>query len=145
MTTACSTWIDKSRSDVSVLFCLCVLRYVERKNFLERVDHRQFELEKAVRLSNMKQWHRLTTHTRTENNFFFLSCSSLSFSNETGAVVPLQWAQTTVLARVYFRPGILIGSVCMEEGCCVCFHPCVTNDESQTLTLHPSCFLKWLI
>ncbi|XP_026222193.1 craniofacial development protein 1 [Anabas testudineus] len=29
--------------------------YVERKNFLERVDHRQFELEKAVRLSNMKQ------------------------------------------------------------------------------------------
>ncbi|XP_029379171.1 craniofacial development protein 1 [Echeneis naucrates] len=28
--------------------------YVERKNFLERVDHRQFELEKAVRLSNMK-------------------------------------------------------------------------------------------
>ncbi|XP_028304510.1 craniofacial development protein 1 [Gouania willdenowi] len=29
--------------------------YVERKNFLERVDHRQFEREKAVRLSNMKQ------------------------------------------------------------------------------------------
>ncbi|XP_053283734.1 craniofacial development protein 1 isoform X2 [Pleuronectes platessa] len=29
--------------------------FVERKNFLERVDHRQFELEKAVRLSNMKQ------------------------------------------------------------------------------------------
>uniref|UniRef100_UPI0037E81A5C craniofacial development protein 1 n=1 Tax=Semicossyphus pulcher TaxID=241346 RepID=UPI0037E81A5C len=29
--------------------------YVERKNFLERVDHRQFELEKAVRLSNVKQ------------------------------------------------------------------------------------------
>ncbi|XP_072242638.1 craniofacial development protein 1 [Leuresthes tenuis] len=29
--------------------------YVERKNFLERVDHRQFELEKAVRLSNIKQ------------------------------------------------------------------------------------------
>nr|XP_046250442.1 craniofacial development protein 1 [Scatophagus argus] len=29
--------------------------YVERKKFLERVDHRQFELEKAVRLSNMKQ------------------------------------------------------------------------------------------
>uniref|UniRef100_A0A3Q0SUZ4 Craniofacial development protein 1 n=1 Tax=Amphilophus citrinellus TaxID=61819 RepID=A0A3Q0SUZ4_AMPCI len=29
--------------------------YVERKNFLERVDHRQFELEKAVRLSNMKR------------------------------------------------------------------------------------------
>lgn len=29
--------------------------YVERKNFLERVDHRQFELEKAVRMSNMKQ------------------------------------------------------------------------------------------
>lgn len=29
--------------------------YVERKNFLERVDNRQFELEKAVRLSNMKQ------------------------------------------------------------------------------------------
>ncbi|XP_029985833.1 craniofacial development protein 1 isoform X2 [Sphaeramia orbicularis] len=29
--------------------------YVERKNFLERVDHRQFELEKSVRLSNMKQ------------------------------------------------------------------------------------------
>ncbi|RVE71455.1 hypothetical protein OJAV_G00051960 [Oryzias javanicus] len=28
--------------------------FVERKNFLERVDHRQFELEKAVRLSNMK-------------------------------------------------------------------------------------------
>lgn len=28
--------------------------YVERKNFLERVDHRQFELEKSVRLSNMK-------------------------------------------------------------------------------------------
>ncbi|XP_029953153.1 craniofacial development protein 1 [Salarias fasciatus] len=29
--------------------------YVERKNFLERVDHRQFELEKAVRLNNMKR------------------------------------------------------------------------------------------
>ncbi|KAM6937912.1 craniofacial development protein 1 [Xenentodon cancila] len=29
--------------------------YVERKNFLERVDHRRFELEKAVRLSNMKR------------------------------------------------------------------------------------------
>ncbi|CAL9697005.1 unnamed protein product [Knipowitschia caucasica] len=29
--------------------------YVERKNFLERVDHRQFEKEKTVRLSNMKQ------------------------------------------------------------------------------------------
>ncbi|TDH09109.1 hypothetical protein EPR50_G00083170 [Perca flavescens] len=29
--------------------------YVERKNFLERVDHRQFELEKAVRQSNVKQ------------------------------------------------------------------------------------------
>lgn len=29
--------------------------YVERKHFLERVDHRQFELEKAVRLSNMKR------------------------------------------------------------------------------------------
>ncbi|KAI7802460.1 craniofacial development protein 1 [Triplophysa rosa] len=29
--------------------------YVERKNFLERVDHRQFEREKNVRLSNMKQ------------------------------------------------------------------------------------------
>ncbi|XP_077565826.1 craniofacial development protein 1 isoform X2 [Stigmatopora nigra] len=28
--------------------------YVERKNFLERVDHRQFEMEKAVRLKNMK-------------------------------------------------------------------------------------------
>lgn len=29
--------------------------YVERKNFLERVDHRQFEIEKTVRLSNMKR------------------------------------------------------------------------------------------
>lgn len=29
--------------------------FVERKNFLERVDHRQFELEKNVRLSNMKR------------------------------------------------------------------------------------------
>ncbi|XP_054476136.1 craniofacial development protein 1 isoform X2 [Anoplopoma fimbria] len=29
--------------------------YVERKNFLERVDHRQFEIEKAVRQSNTKQ------------------------------------------------------------------------------------------
>ncbi|KAM4618770.1 craniofacial development protein 1 [Polymixia lowei] len=29
--------------------------YVERKNFLERVDHRQYELEKAVRLNNMKR------------------------------------------------------------------------------------------
>ncbi|XP_048828509.1 craniofacial development protein 1 [Brienomyrus brachyistius] len=29
--------------------------YLERKNFLERVDHRQFELERSVRLSNMKQ------------------------------------------------------------------------------------------
>ncbi|XP_077425720.1 craniofacial development protein 1 isoform X4 [Vanacampus margaritifer] len=28
--------------------------YVERKNFLERVDHRQFEMEKEVRLKNMK-------------------------------------------------------------------------------------------
>ncbi|CAL8358982.1 unnamed protein product [Lota lota] len=29
--------------------------YVERKNFLERVDHRQFEREKEVRLTNMKR------------------------------------------------------------------------------------------
>ncbi|KAJ8281164.1 hypothetical protein GJAV_G00064260 [Gymnothorax javanicus] len=29
--------------------------YIERKNFLERVDHRQFELEKNVRLANMKR------------------------------------------------------------------------------------------
>ncbi|XP_059420949.1 craniofacial development protein 1-like [Carassius carassius] len=29
--------------------------YVERTNFLERVDQRQFELEKSVRLSNMKR------------------------------------------------------------------------------------------
>uniref|UniRef100_A0AAY4EP93 Craniofacial development protein 1 n=1 Tax=Denticeps clupeoides TaxID=299321 RepID=A0AAY4EP93_9TELE len=29
--------------------------YVERKNFLERVDQRQFQLEKSVRLSNMKR------------------------------------------------------------------------------------------
>ncbi|XP_069019088.1 craniofacial development protein 1 [Embiotoca jacksoni] len=29
--------------------------FVERKNFLERVDHRQFELEKAVRQSNLKR------------------------------------------------------------------------------------------
>ncbi|XP_076159913.1 craniofacial development protein 1 isoform X2 [Alosa pseudoharengus] len=29
--------------------------YVERKNFLERVDQRQFQLERAVRLHNMKQ------------------------------------------------------------------------------------------
>lgn len=29
--------------------------YVERKNFLERVDQRQFELEKNVRLNNMKR------------------------------------------------------------------------------------------
>lgn len=37
-----------------------VSRYVERTKFLERVDHRQFELEKAVRLTNMKQWLLLT-------------------------------------------------------------------------------------
>ncbi|XP_056334907.1 craniofacial development protein 1 [Danio aesculapii] len=29
--------------------------YVERKNFLERVDQRQFQLEKTVRLNNMKR------------------------------------------------------------------------------------------
>lgn len=29
--------------------------YVERKNFLERVDHRQFEREKEIRLTNMKR------------------------------------------------------------------------------------------
>lgn len=29
--------------------------YVERKHFLERVDQRQFELEKSVRLNNMKR------------------------------------------------------------------------------------------
>ncbi|KAI4825085.1 hypothetical protein KUCAC02_020783, partial [Chaenocephalus aceratus] len=29
--------------------------YVERKSFLDRVDHRQFEREKAVRQSNVKQ------------------------------------------------------------------------------------------
>ncbi|XP_051726359.1 craniofacial development protein 1 [Ctenopharyngodon idella] len=29
--------------------------YVERKNFLERVDQRQFQLEKSVRLNNMKR------------------------------------------------------------------------------------------
>ncbi|XP_068169240.1 craniofacial development protein 1 [Antennarius striatus] len=29
--------------------------YVERKKFLERVDHRQFQLEKTVRLNNMKR------------------------------------------------------------------------------------------
>ncbi|XP_035273366.1 craniofacial development protein 1 [Anguilla anguilla] len=29
--------------------------YIERKNFLERVDHRRFEQEKTVRLKNMKR------------------------------------------------------------------------------------------
>lgn len=28
--------------------------YVERRKFLKRVDHRQFDLEKAVRLANMR-------------------------------------------------------------------------------------------
>lgn len=40
---------------VLTVSALCVCRYVERKNFLERVDHRQFELEKSVRLNNMKR------------------------------------------------------------------------------------------
>ena len=34
---------------------VCVFSYVERKNFLERVDQRQFEQEKKVRLGNMKR------------------------------------------------------------------------------------------
>lgn len=29
-------------------------RYIERKAFLERVDHRQFEIERDIRLSRMK-------------------------------------------------------------------------------------------
>lgn len=29
-------------------------RYIERKAFLERVDHRQFEIERDLRLSKMK-------------------------------------------------------------------------------------------
>lgn len=29
-------------------------RYIERKAFLERVDHRQFEIERDLRLSRMK-------------------------------------------------------------------------------------------
>lgn len=29
-------------------------RYIERKAFLERVDHRQFEIEHDIRLSRMK-------------------------------------------------------------------------------------------
>lgn len=29
-------------------------RYIERKAFLERVDHRQFEIERNIRLSRMK-------------------------------------------------------------------------------------------
>ncbi|XP_014347750.1 craniofacial development protein 1 [Latimeria chalumnae] len=29
--------------------------YIERKAFLERVDHRQFEIERSIRLSNMKR------------------------------------------------------------------------------------------
>jgi len=48
---------ERSRTNVCVCVCVCVcvFRYVERKNFLERVDHRQFEREKAVRQSNTKQ------------------------------------------------------------------------------------------
>lgn len=42
---------------------------MERKNFLDRVDHRQFELEKAVRLNNMKRWH--TNIDRLEHNYTF--------------------------------------------------------------------------
>uniref|UniRef100_A0A8C2ANS9 Craniofacial development protein 1 n=2 Tax=Cyprinus carpio TaxID=7962 RepID=A0A8C2ANS9_CYPCA len=46
--------------------------YVERKNFLERVDQRQFELEKSVRLSNMKRpvW--------AQRSFTAISCCSTS-------------------------------------------------------------------
>lgn len=37
------------------LLCLSLLhRYIERKAFLERVDHRQFEIERDIRLSRMK-------------------------------------------------------------------------------------------
>ena len=31
-------------------------RYIERKAFLDRVDHRQFEIERDLRLSKMKPW-----------------------------------------------------------------------------------------
>lgn len=48
-------WEKGARGSDGLSSCLSAFRYVERKNFLERVDHRQFELEKAVRLSNMKR------------------------------------------------------------------------------------------
>lgn len=53
---------------VLTVSALCVCRYVERKNFLERVDHRQFELEKSVRLNNMKRWQEERADTFTDQN-----------------------------------------------------------------------------
>ena len=42
---------------ILITLILFPVRYVERKNFLERVDQRQFKLERDVRLTNMKRWH----------------------------------------------------------------------------------------
>lgn len=36
-------------------FNFYINRYIERQNFLNRTDHRQFEIEKNLRLSNSKR------------------------------------------------------------------------------------------
>lgn len=64
-------------SSQSLLSAACVCRYVERKNFLERVDLRQFELEKSVRLNNMKRWQEERADTFTDHN---TDCPIFTFS-----------------------------------------------------------------
>ncbi|KAG2469855.1 CFDP1 protein, partial [Polypterus senegalus] len=46
---------NTEETNVSSYSGACSSGYMERKAFLERVDQRQFEIEKSIRLSNMKR------------------------------------------------------------------------------------------
>jgi len=65
---ACLLVLSSTIISVSTVSALCVCRYVERKHFLERVDHRQFELEKSVRMNNMKRWQEEKADTFSDQN-----------------------------------------------------------------------------
>lgn len=65
---------------VLTVSALCVCRYVERKNFLERVDQRQFELEKSVRLSNMKRWQE-----EREQTYSLIKTQTVQYIHTHGA------------------------------------------------------------
>lgn len=52
------TWIGLYFSDITEPFTVTIIicSYIERMSFLERTDHRQFEIERSLRMSSGKRW-----------------------------------------------------------------------------------------